>query len=208
MEIPFLTGYYISDKIITTNREMMTCINEQILSLPILISSEMAELIQLLEGEYVSLIQDDNKLLFETDKVIIYGKQLEGIEMYPVQALNNLMNLAYENVITVNKEELLNVLDRMSIFVADYEQNGVFLSITEQGLQLTSQKSNASEVINIKNNNSITTPFRCLIDIEMLKSQVQVNTNEDIQINYGQEKSIKLVDGNNTIVICLMDLNQ
>lgn len=208
MEIPFLTGYHVSGNIITTNREMMSCVNESIVNAPILISSEMAELLQLLEGETVALTQEDKKLLFETDKITIYGKQLEGLEMYPVQALNNLMNLSYNNTIKVDKTELLNVLDRMSIFVTDYDKNGVFLSIVPEGLQLTSQKSNASEIIpyeKIEGETPVT--FRCLIDIEMFKSQVQVNSSEKVQINYGQEKSIKLVDENNVIVISLMDLN-
>lgn len=208
MEIPFLTGYYIAQNVITTNREMMSCVKKEILDSPILISSEMAELLQLVEGEYVSLIQEDQKLLFETDNIIIYGKQLEGLEMYPVEALTNLMNLSYDHIIKVNKAELLNVLDRMSIFVTDYDKNGVFLSILPEGLQLTSQKSNASEIIPYeKIGEKIPETFRCLIDIEMFASQVQVNEGEKVQINYGQEKSIKLIDENNVIVISLMDLD-
>lgn len=205
MEIPCLTGYYISDKIITTNREMMSCVDRKLLEEPLLISSEMAELLQLLEGDEVLLITEENKILFITDNIAIYGKQLEGIEMYPVQALDNLMNLSYEKKTKVNKTDLLNVLDRMSLFVTDYDKNGVKLAFAKDGLLITSQKSNAQELINAEC--EVEEEFNCLIDIEMLKSQVQVNSSEDIIIYYGQEKSIKLIDGNNTIIICLLDEN-
>lgn len=208
MDIPCLTGYYIADKVATTDKQMMCGINEKLLDNPILLSSEMAELLQILDGDYVSLFQEDNKLLFKTENITIYGKQLEGLDIYPVQALDNLMNLAYDNIVNVNKQTLLNVLDRMSIFVTPYDKNGVFLSFTAEGLQLTSQKSNASEILEMdRDANKDFTPFNCLIDIEMLKSQVQINSTDIIEIHYGQEKSIKLVDGNTTMIICLLDDN-
>ena len=209
MEVPCLTGYYIADKVATTNREMMCGINQKILDNPVLISSEMAELLQILDGDYVDLFQENNKLLFKTENVIIYGKQLEGLDIYPVKALDNLMSLSYDNIVKVNKQDLLNVLDRMSIFVTDYDKNGVFLSFIEDGLQLTSQKSNASEILEIdRDANKEFVPFNCLIDIEMLKSQVQINSTDIVEIHYGQEKSIKIVDGNTTMIICLLDNNE
>lgn len=209
MEVPCLTGYYIADKVATTDREMMCGINEKLLDTGILLSSDMAELLQILTGDYVYLFQEDNKLLFKTDTITVYGKQLEGLDIYPVKALDNLMNLAYDNIAKVNKQDLLNVLDRMSIFVTDYDKNGVFLSFTEDGLQLTSQKSNASELLEMDMDaNKEFVPFNCLIDIEMLKAQVQTNSTDIVEIHYGQEKSIKLIDGNTTLIICLLDNNE
>lgn len=205
MEVPCLTGYYLHDKVITTDRQMMCCINKQIIDNPILISSSMAELLQLLSGESVELTQDANKLLFKTANITIYGKQLEGLEMYPVNAIQGLINLTYNNIVKVNKQDFLNVLDRMNIFVSDYDKNGVSLSFTDEGLQITSQKSNASEIIAIdRDANKDFVPFNCLIDITMLQSQVQINSSDIIELHYGQEKSIKLVDGNTVMIICLL----
>ena len=205
MEIPCLTGYYLSDKIITTNREMVSCINKKLLDEPLLISSEMAELLQLIEGEKIALKIENTKMLFINENVEIYGKQLEGIEMYPVKALDGLMDLSYENEIKVNKTELLNVLERMELFVTPYDKNGIKLAFAKDGLLVTSQKSNAQELIDAKC--EVEEEFNCLIDIEMLKSQIQVNSSEEILIYYGQEKSIKLVDNDTIIIICLLDEN-
>lgn len=206
MEVPCLTGYYIGNKVVSTDRTMMCCINDNMLEQPILISSEMAELLQLLDCEEVSLLIKENNLIFFTPTMIISGKQLEGLDIYPVQALDSLMNLTYENYAAVKKQDLLDVLERTSIFVSDYDKNGIYLSFTEDGLQLTSQKSNASEIIEMdRDANKDFVPFRCLIDIEMLKSQVQINSSDIIKIYYGQEKSIKLIDGNTTMIICLLD---
>lgn len=206
MEVPCLTGYYISDKSVATDRQMMGYIKDSIIDEPILISSEMAELLQLLEGDKVSLTKDGNKLYFEANDILIYGKQLEGIDKYPVSQIEQLMSLNYKYSVKCKKQDLLNVLDRMSLFVGNYDKNGVILTFSNDGLQVTSQESNATEIIELDMDSNVDyEEFSCLIDIEMLKSQVQKNISDIIEIHYGQEKSIILVEGNTTTFICLLE---
>lgn len=206
MEVPCLTGYYISDKSVATDRQMMGYIKDSIIDEPILISSEMAELLQLLEGEIVNLLKEDNKLYFATDNILIYGKQLEGIDKYPVSQIEQLMSLNYKYSVKCSKQDLLNVLDRMSLFVGNYDKNGVILTFSNDGLQVTSQESNATEIIELDMDANVDyEEFSCLIDIEMLKSQVQKNISDTIEIHYGQAQSIILVEGNTTTFICLLE---
>lgn len=206
MEVPCLTGYYISDKSVATDRQMMGYIKDSIIDEPILISSEMAELLQLLEGETVNLLKEDNKLYFATDNILIYGKQLEGIDNYPVSQIEQLMSLNYKYSVKCKKQDLLNVLDRMSLFVGNYDKNGVILTFSNDGLQVTSQESNATEIIELDMDANVDyEEFSCLIDIEMLTSQVQKNISDTIEIHYGQAQSIILVEGNTTTFICLLE---
>lgn len=206
MEVPCLTGYYISDKSVATDRQMMCYIKDSIIEEPILISSEMAELLQLLEGETVNLLKEDNKLYFAADNILIYGKQLEGIDKYPVSQIEQLMSLDYKYSVKCKKQDLLNVLDRMSLFVGNYDKNGVILTFLNAVLQITSQESNATEIIELDMDaNADYEEFSCLIDIEMLKSQVQKNISDTIEIHYGQAQSIILVEGNTTTFICLLE---
>ena len=204
MEIPCLTGYYVSDKVVTTNREMVCLIEDNLTTESILISSSMAELLQLLDGNDVSLIKDDNKLLFETNKISIYGKELEGKELYPVTPVENLAKSTYDNSVIVNKNDLLNVLDRMELFVTDNEKNGVYLRFTNEGLEIQSQKSNAIELLSVEGQTQIT-DFQCLADIKMLKSQVQAVIGNTVEICYGQSTSIKIKEGNTTMILSLID---
>ena len=207
MEVPCLTGYYIIifNNMITTDRQLVCKLDNKLITEPILISSEMAELLLLVEGdEILELIKQGNNLIFYNTNYTIAGKELEGKELYPVQPIENLTNLAYNNLIKVDKQELLNVLDRMNLFVTDYDKNGVFVSFEPDGLRIRSQKSNAEEVIVFPNTNEVN-PFTCLIDIEMLKSQVETVSTDMVEIQYGQEKSIKIVDGNCTHIISLLE---
>lgn len=205
MEVPCLTGYYISGNTITTDRQLVCKIDKELVKEPMLISSEMAELLLLVESaESIQLEKKDNILLFYNGDYTIFGKELEGKEMYPVKPIENLVTLEYNNSVKVNKQELLNVLDRMSLFVSDYDKGGVFLEFTPDGLNITSQKSNAREVIVFSGTNNVNV-FDCLIDIEMLKSQIETISTEEVEIAYGQEKSIKILDGNCTHIISLLD---
>ena len=203
MEVPCLTGYYIADKIVATNREMICLIEDTLSSSPILVSSYMAELLQLFEGNDLSFVKDENKLMFSTDKITVLGKELEGKDIYPVAAVENLAKSDYDNLIVVNKQDLLNVLDRMALFVTDYDKNGVYLNFAEKGLEIRSQKSNAIETIEFKSEKP-TAEFNCLADIEMLKSQVGAIVGDIVNIYYGQATSLKLKEGNTTMILSLM----
>lgn len=206
MEIPCLTGYYVGETIIATDRDIVSAISESVLSKPLLINNNMGELIQLIDGQFDIDILDNN-IAFLSKTVKIYGKQLEGIEIYPVQALHQLLSTDYLGHTSVNKQELLNVLDRMSLFITEYDKNGVYLIFTNNVLQVVSQKSNAAEIIAL---NGTVMPetlqeYRCLVDIDMLKSQVQTNSADCVHIFFGQPTSIKIVDGNTTNIISLLD---
>ena len=204
MEIPCLTGYYISDKTISTDRQLIFQSSVGLSKEPLLLSSEMAELLLLVEDETTNILHKDNELIFFNENFKISGKELEGKETYPVQQIEGLLQTSYNNTIKVNKQELLNVLDRMSLFVSDYDKGGVFLDFEIRGLTLKSQKSNAVEVIQTPETNDRAT-FNCLVDIEMLKSQIETISTDVVEIQYGQEKSIKILDENCIHIISLLD---
>jgi hypothetical protein len=98
----------------------------------------------------------------------------------------------------------MQLLDRLSIFVSAYDKNGIFLTFTQEGLQIDSKQSNSSELVNYIESSNFK-PFTCCIDIEMLSSQVKANTSDSIEIYYGKDSAIKLQEGNTTQIIALLD---
>lgn len=205
MEVPCLTGYYISDNTIATDRQVICTMQNKLLGDSILISAEMAELLLLVEGvETIHLLKENNVLVFTTSNYTLFGKELEGKDKYPVEQINVLTRNNYDNYTKVNKQELLNILDRMSLFVNDYDKNGVYLDFRTNQLCIQSQKSNAVESIDYLDS-ILANPFSCLVDIEMLKAQVETISTDSVLIYYGQNTSIKIVDGNCTHIISLLE---
>ena len=173
---------------------------------PLLISSEMAELLKLIDEEKVSLLKEENNLIFYTNTITISGKELEGKEMYPVQAIDNLTKLEYNNYVTIPREALLDTIDRMNLFVSDYDKGGIYLEFTENGLIVTSQKSNANEIIGIVNRNS-NVDYKVLVDINMLKAQLESLQEETVAIYFGQDKSIELKENDIILVLSLLEVS-
>lgn len=203
IEVPFLTGYYLSKNTITTDREIVCNIENQLMEVPVLIPSEIAELLLLVDGDKeLNFVMENNTILFYNNNYIITGKELEGKENYPVQAVENLLKNEYTNTMKVNKQELLNILDRMSLFVTNYDKGGIYLKFDTEGLAIQSQKSNAIETIVLPEDRPT---FNCLVDIEMLKAQIETISTDEVIIEYGQEASIKIVDGNVTHIISLLE---
>jgi len=191
MEIPCLTGYYLGDSttaigVIGTDRQLICTMNNTLVKEPMLISSEMAELLLLVEEETTNVLQKDNDIIFFNKEFTIAGKELEGKENYPVEQITGLLDTQYNNSIKVNKDELLSVLDRLSLFISDYDKNGIKLAFTKEAILAKSQKSNAQELIDAESTSE--EEFDVLVDIEMLRSQIETISTDIVEIHYGQEK--------------------
>ena len=212
LEMPMLTGYYIGDNLITTDRQLVCKLDKKFVNSPILLSPEIADLLLIVDdSDKISLQISDTTLLFKTNKYIIYGKELQGKEDYTsgvVSAVTKLTSLEYGNSIQINKKELLDALDRMGLFVEDYDDNGIYLRFSKdnQCLEIQSKKSSGYEKLIPKGAN-MTENFECLVNIEMLKSQLQSLTSDLVDLYYGQKTSIQLKEGNTTLVIALLNNN-
>ena len=90
------------------------------------------------------------------------------------------------------------------VFVGTYDKNAVDLTFTNQGLQVSSKASSGVEILPYVTSDN-QRDFTCSVDILMLVQEVKAISNDLIEIYYGDESSIKLIDGNITIVIALME---
>ena len=69
-------------------------------------------------------------------------------------------------------------------------------------LSESSGGTNPQELINAKGSSE--EEYDVVVNIEMLKSQVQSVSTDDVEIHYGQDKMIKIVDGDTILVLALL----
>ena len=204
MENPQYTAYYMGDKVVATDSYKIASLAIPMFDEPKLVSSEFLDLVAVMRAEKIKATFSDTDVRFETPDCTIAGKFVDGIDDFAIEPITNLIEQEFNSHCAVPKNDLLQMLDRLSLFVGTYDKNAVDLTFTNQGLQVSSKASSGIEILPYVNSeNQI--DFTCAVDIQMLVQEVKAITNDLIEIYYGDDSSIKFVDGNITIVIALME---
>lgn len=206
MEIPCYTGYYFGKDVISTDTFKICALDTHIFNEPVLISSSVMELVKVFDSEVVDVYMLENGIMiWKTDNIEIYSQQLDGIDNYAVDAISSLLDSDMENMCVLNKNSLLNMLDRLSLFVSPYDQNNVKLTFTDNGIICTSKQSNGSELIQYNDKDTEHRPFECNIDIVMLSTQIKAIPTETFELWYGLDNAIKVVSDDITQIISLSE---
>lgn len=197
-------GYYMGDRIVTTDSYKICGIDIQFLDRPMLLPPELVDLLDLLGEEDVEVQHNDDTLIFKTAKTVVYGHVMEGIADYKIDAISSLLDEQFGSSCKVEKSSLLQLLDRLALFVGTYDKNSVYLTFTKDGLIVSSKQDSGSEMIPYRESNNFK-DYTCCLDIELLRSQVKANQSGIIEILYGNDSSIKMVDGNIKQIVALAD---
>ena len=207
LDRPYLTGYYCKDRVITTNGDVITFNNFKMfdgIDDAILLPAQLVQLLTLNDKEDIVCNMSGDNLLFITDDVIIESHKQEGVEQYPADDILQYLDEAFESSCKLPKELLLSVLDRLSLFIEQYDKNGAYFTFGRTGLTIHSKKDASTEIINYIESNDFK-PFSCLVDIPMLKEQLLSYPEDTVKLYYGNENAIKLECGKVVQVISLLE---
>lgn len=204
MDTPCYTGYYAGDSVVATDTSKIASMAVKLFDEPVLISPEMMNLLSVITQEKIDVQMKGDVLVFTSKDVTIYGNVLEGIEDFQIDAISSLVDTDFASTCSVDKAVLLQVLDRLSLFVGAYDKNAVELVFTKKGLQISSKASTGVEIIKYIDSEKFS-DFSCSIDILMFISQIKANADDVVTIHYGGEKpALKMTDGNITHLVALM----
>lgn len=204
LEVPCYTGYYMADKVVSTDTYKICSTNINIFDEPVLINPEMMNLLDVMTSEKIQVRRDENSIVFHTPDCTVYGKALAGIENFAIDAISGLVSEEFDSMCRVTKNNILGVLDRLSLFVDDYDRNEITLTFTDKGIICSNKKESGSELIEYLDSKNFK-DFVCTIDIGMLTSQIKAQQSDSVEIWYGKSNAIKLVDGNVTQIVALSE---
>lgn len=199
MENPEYTNYYCGEQVIATDTFMICCQDIKLWNTPRLISPQLMDLVALITAEDIEISTADDIILFSTPSCQVYGRTMAGLEDYSVEGITNLMNSTFQASCSVKKQDMLQLLDRLSLFVTKTDKNEVYLTFTEEGLQVSSKASSGVEVVKYVDNKGFQ-PFTCVIDIEMFTSEVKALKEDVINISYMNEPADEEQEGNTAIM--------
>lgn len=204
LEVPCYTGYYVGNKIVATDTYKICGINIKLWDEPALVSPEMMSLLDIFTDETIEVTRDGNTIVFESANCTVFGTLMDSLDDYQIEAIDGLLEQGFDSSCKLNKSALLQLLDRLALFVSPYDKNGIYLTFTRDGLQIESKQANSIEVIPYIESDHFHS-FTCCVDIEMLRSQVKANTGDGITLHYGEDNAIKLTDGNVAQVVALLE---
>ena len=201
MEYPWFTCYYVKDRVVATDTYTVADYAKGFLDDAKLISSAVMDLLGLFAGE-ITIYADGDKMLFEAKNGSVYGTVPNGIENYSIDAIEGLVQQEFENSCTIVKSSLLNLLDRISLFVGVYDNGKITLSFGKDGLEVISKYANETiKYTNAENAGE----FICNTDVNTLITQVKAQNGSEITIEYGKDNAIKIIDGDITSVVALLE---
>ena len=161
-------------------------------------------LLDVMTDEKINVHRDADTMMFETPDCIVYGRTMDCLDDFQIDAIDELLGEEFDSACRLPKNSLLQLLDRLSLFVGVYDKNGIYLTFTRDGLMITSKQANSSELIQYIESDNFRN-FTCCTDIEMLRSLIKANTGDSIEMQYGEDNAIKLTDGNVTQILALLE---
>jgi len=204
LEVPCYTGYYMGKQVVATDTYKIASLDLKMFDKARLISAELVDLLSVINVEKIKVDIVDNTIVYNTPDCIVVGKFMDGIDDFAIDPIMELVNTEFDSKCCIPKGQLLQVLDRLSLFVGTYDKNAIHLTFTREGLQISSKAANGIEVIDYVSSDNFK-DFTCSIDIQMFANEVKSIQNDVIELYYGEDNAIKLVDGNITIIIALLE---
>lgn len=198
------TGYYVADKIISTDSNVMCCIDVPVFDTPVLISSELMELLGLFDID-VSVYMCDGYAVFKADNMTVYGVFMDKqtLEEYKVEDILPLFDLEYNSSCKVSQNDFVQILDRLSLFVGPYDDGQIKLTFSNNDILIESKQLDSAEHLVLQSLSNFV-PFSCLINVQSLYEQVKSYNNSNINIYYSEDIGVlKFVSDEITQLIAL-----
>ena len=207
VEFPQYMNYYMADKVLASDTNIASCYNKAITSEPVLVSSMVMEMLTVYSSESpLSVYKINNRLVFVGEGLIVIGYAMPGINEFSVNKIDAYLGTAYPSMCKVSKADILQALDRLSLFVSDFDEDIIGVNFTSDGIVLSSKQSDSVETISyIKTDNFA--DIKCHMYLDMLTSQIKAQTGDTIDLYFGEPNSVKLVDDacNVVSVVCLVN---
>lgn len=191
-DVSYLMGYHAGNDAITTFNTVTACVNYQSITdgKELLLPSSFVDLFSILDEEETTLSTQGNIIKLVSGNITLYSTLLENIEKFPSTALKNITKEDFPAKCVVDKRDLFKILDRINLFIKPTDDNSIRLSFGDK-LCITSKDGAGEENLEFQSSeNNI--KFEECVDIQDLRSQLQVNPFNLVTLLYGNERGLMI----------------
>lgn len=191
-EVPHLMCYYFGDEVLTTNNTTAALSNINVFGQPVMLKSDLVNLVATMENEEITVYTDKDKILFKTPKTTILGYFNEGKEEFEEGIKDELKQLFDEESpasCSVEKDALLGILDRIMLFVKTKEE-GIRVLFTKNGIQFYNKDNSVNELLQYATSENFVS-FEVKLQLDVLKDLINNVCDDKCYIQYGLDGMLK-----------------
>lgn len=204
METPSYTGFYFYDGgAITTNSMKISYVKNSLFTSPILLNSKFLSLVSIFDNGTIKSYQTNSEIVFESDNVSIQGYKMNEVVDFPIEDIKPFLENDLPHKVRLNKKALLNLLDRISVFVTPFDKNSVKIDFTKDGARVWTLDGINNELLPYIDVDNLQ-ESSIKVDVKNIKDLVTADPEEEIVIMYGHPAAIKLSFGNVSQVLALV----
>lgn len=204
METPAYTGFYYDDNgSVATNSLKISYVNKKLFSNPILLNAKLASLFSILPEEKVNVYQGNSEIAFESGNVTIQGFKMDDVSEFPINDIIPFLTADLPHKVRLNKKALLNLLERIAVFVTPFDKNSIKIDFTKNGVRVWTLDGINNEIIPYTDSENVE-ETSIKVDVTNFKDLVGSNPEEELVIMYGHPAAIKMTFGNVSQVLALV----
>ena len=205
VEIPQYTNYYVGEFVMATDTYKIGWLDSKVFDEPKLISVPTMDLLEVLMADTpIEVFESNGKLLFISESGTLYAPSMPGIDTYQVERIMDYIQQSYPCKCKLPKLEVLQLLDRLSLFVDINDNGAVSIAFGKDGVTIASQQSNSVEVVPYLSCEDFA-DSQGVMYLDMFRAQAKAQTGDALELHFGDGKSLKLVDSVTkvTSIVCL-----
>lgn len=206
MDIPCLTGYLCLPDCVISGDRFNICRNTvETFGGKYLVNPITFELLSLSKSENIEYRILGNAVVFESDDIKLYSRFMDGVDTYPVESVTAVIeDSEFKSECVLPKTAVLNVVDRLSLFIKDNDTNGVYMTFTKDGVKIESINGNGIESIPYQGSTNFS-DFTCCVGVDSIKRQFSSRAGESVNIMYGNDDALMIKDEDTIHVLGLLD---
>lgn len=205
MEKPCLTGYLCTKDSVLSGDQYNICSNKvKTFQKTLLVSPIVFDLLSISSEEDISYKVSGNTAIFETPTMKLYAVMMSDAEEYPVDAITSIVDTELTSNCTLPKTTILNILDRLSLFINDDDEFGVYFTFTRDGLKIESMRDAGIESVSYQGSENFQ-DFTCFASVDSLKRQFNARVEESVKLYYGDDSFLVIKDDTVTQVSALLN---
>lgn len=204
-----LNNYYIKDLVIATNVQKLSAVknSDDMKEEELFIPAEFGNILMQLDFPVAKYVKVDDALVIVGENFVISTTMYGEFNKFPLDAIVSTIKQNYSYSVTIKKNDLVLLLDRLSLFISEYDRNSINFVFTQDELKINNVKKTCDESIPYVNKEEVTglVEFLCSINIEYFKNQLEVLPGDEIIFKFGgNDVSIAMIDGDIIQVAALM----